>query len=575
VSFTQVEEPLGTLILRAAHNGRGAGTVYIIGPDGQPLAVDRINLGSAEERDKFIATNVPSDLKEQATPAFLRLAVKADAARIPQEDEDHDKPAAQGQAVAFPDENDVPWPESVEGATLLGDLAAYYSRYVVLPAGAATVLALWTVFAHALKAFDVAPILALLSREKRSGKSTTLTLLMYTTPRPLPSSNMTAAAVFRSVEKFAPTLCCDEAETFINMSEETRGVINSGHTRALAYVVRTVGDEHEPRMFSTWCAKIVALIGRLPGTLEDRSIAVHLERRKKTESITRLRLDRLEVETAGLRRQAARWAEDHLDALRSLDPEMPEFDSDRARQNWIPLFAIATLVGGKWPELVQEASAGDRCQGDPAPSLGQRLLMDIQQVAFRNGELQIASEELCRRLIAIEDSPWGALQQRNAPDAPIDKRKLAGLLKRYGVRPHVIRVGDATPRGYSVKDFADAFERYSGSEAQHAQHQSTSSTCVQTASATHPNDVADNQSPNLFSDNRVEGVAVPKVVDGVIHALDGSQTFTPERIAEMRATRHTGMPALSTVRTAANPSAPTLHSTESTGASGPVAGSAT
>ncbi len=59
-----------------------------------------------------------------------------------------------------------------------------------------------------------------------------------------------------------------------------------------AYVVRTVGDENEPRRFSTWAAKAVALIGHLPDTLADRSLAVPMRRRAASEHVERLRLDR-------------------------------------------------------------------------------------------------------------------------------------------------------------------------------------------------------------------------------------------------------------------------------------------
>jgi hypothetical protein len=41
------------------------------------------------------------------------------------------------------------------------------------------------------------------------------------------------------------------ADTFLQSNDEMRGVINSGHTRDLAFVIRTVGDDHEPRRFRT------------------------------------------------------------------------------------------------------------------------------------------------------------------------------------------------------------------------------------------------------------------------------------------------------------------------------------
>src|ERR1700730_3327963 len=121
-------------------------------------------------------------------------------------------------------------------------------------------VALWCIHAHSLDATSVTPILAIPSPAMRCGKTTTLSLLNRLVPRPLLSSNISPAAVFRIVEKYSPTLLIDEADTFVRMKEEFRGILNSGHTRDAAYVVRTVGDEREPCRFSTWTAKAVAMI---------------------------------------------------------------------------------------------------------------------------------------------------------------------------------------------------------------------------------------------------------------------------------------------------------------------------
>lgn len=43
-----------------------------------------------------------------------------------------------------------------------------------------------------------------------------------------------------------PTMLIDEADTFLCDNDELRGVLNTGHTRATAYVIRTVGEDHEP-----------------------------------------------------------------------------------------------------------------------------------------------------------------------------------------------------------------------------------------------------------------------------------------------------------------------------------------
>jgi hypothetical protein len=44
------------------------------------------------------------------------------------------------------------------------------------------------------------------------------------------ASNITADAIFRVVAAATPTLCIDEADTFVQGNEDMRGIINSGHT---------------------------------------------------------------------------------------------------------------------------------------------------------------------------------------------------------------------------------------------------------------------------------------------------------------------------------------------------------
>ena len=54
-------------------------------------------------------------------------------------------------------------------------------------------------------------------------------------------------------------------------------------------------------------------------------------------------------------RKLARWAKD-LPEL-DLDPEVPAFLHNREADLWRPLFAIAALAGGDWPERVGAGGA--------------------------------------------------------------------------------------------------------------------------------------------------------------------------------------------------------------------------
>jgi hypothetical protein len=178
----------------------------------------------------------------------------------------------------------------VDGAALLTEMTAATQRYVVVEHGAAETVALWALHAHTLDAFSISPRLAITSPEKSCGKTTLLDVIGCLVPRPLITANATTAAIFRSIVPPRPTLLIDEADSFLEGKEELRGILNSGHRRNGA-VLRVVGKDHEPAAFSTWAATAIAMIGRLPATLEDRSLAVRMRRRRPDEVVTRLRAD--------------------------------------------------------------------------------------------------------------------------------------------------------------------------------------------------------------------------------------------------------------------------------------------
>jgi putative DNA primase/helicase len=115
-----------------------------------------------------------------------------------------------------------------------------------------------------------------------------------------------------------------------------------------AFVIRTTGDDHEPRQFRTWAPKAVALIGKLPPTLASRAIHIELRWKTVSESVEQLRSDRLD-HLERLLRQAVRSVADNAISLDAAEPVIPEALSGRAADSWRPLIAIADLAGGEWP----------------------------------------------------------------------------------------------------------------------------------------------------------------------------------------------------------------------------------
>ncbi len=393
-----------------------------------------------------------------------------DAAVAKARGESSSEVTGQGRSLDLP--TPEPWPHCIEGAELLGEMTKAVRRYIALPNHADAAIALWAVHTHAAEVSPITPRLAITSPEKRCGKSTLLRVLAKLVAKPLLADNISAASMFRTIELARPTLLIDEADTFLANSEELRGIMNSGHHRD-GQVIRTVGDDHEPRMFSTWAPVAIACIGKLSGTIEDRSVAVPMRRRRTDEPVERFRLDRCD-DLAILAQKSARWATDNLAVLGECDPKVPDELHDRAADNWRPLLAIADVAGGDWPVRARRAAIA-LCSGDAAEdgSVRVTLLADVKAAFDDVRTDRIGSADLVARLAAREDRPWPEWKNGR----PLTVRQLAKLLGPLGIVPTTIRIGDTTPKGYMRAAFDDAFARYLPCDPQQHHKLDERSTC--------------------------------------------------------------------------------------------------
>lgn len=357
----------------------------------------------------------------------------------------------QGQIFAI--ESPEPWPDPVNGAKLLDDIAATYRRFIVLPKHADAALALWTVHTYSYDYGRCTPMLGLTSPQKRCGKTTLLSVLLALANKPLSASNISPSCVFRSIDLWKPTLLIDEADSFFKNNEELRGIIDSGHTREMAYVIRAVGDDHEPRRFSTWCPKAIALIGKLPPTLHDRAIVIPLVRKMACERVDRL----TEFDSVDIRRKCARWVLDHTSSLREADPAVPPEFHDRAADNWRPLLAIADLVGGEWPQRARNAAAKALATDDDDAESAVKLLADIRDLFEDRKTDRLFSEAIVEHLHTLEDRPW---PQWGKSQKPITKNQVARLLNPFKIKPRQLWITGKNERGYEIKQLTETFARY-------------------------------------------------------------------------------------------------------------------
>ncbi len=346
-----------------------------------------------------------------------------------------------------------PATDSVSGDKLLSTIKGELLKYVILPGGVAEPITAWIVLTYCYEAFRILPLLGVISPLKRCGKTTLLEVLQGLANKGLAASNISPAAVFRTIEKYSPTLLVDEADTFLKNNDELRGMLNSGHTRTSAYVIRVEGENHEPVPFSTWGPKAVAMIGMLPDTLQDRSVVVSLRRKAPGETVSRIDID-FERECLELRRACQRWADDNMDALKEINPNIPTTNNDRVTDNWTPLLAIAEIAGGEWPELMRKSMLGMFVGTDD--SIGPKLLKDIQDIFKSQSIERIFSDALVEALTDKKESPWCDWNRGKG----LTQNGLARLLKPFDVRSKTMRIDEDRRKGYELSSFNDAFKRY-------------------------------------------------------------------------------------------------------------------
>lgn len=345
---------------------------------------------------------------------------------------------------------------------LLGEVAEVIERFVVMPdEHASAAVSLFVAHTWALDAAYATPYLAVVSPEKESGKTRLVEVLKLLVRSPWHTASTTESALFRKIEIERPTLLLDEIDAIFGSNTERteplRAALNAGNRRG-ASVARVVGQgaKMEVADFSTFCPKVLAGIdtGRLPDTIRGRSLMIHMKRRRPGEHVERLRERFAEQETAALRESLESWAEGAVDELREAVPDLPDALGDRAADAWEPLLAIADMASGDWPQRARTAAVRLSVSTDDETGRGAQLLAAVRDAL---GDAQaIATADLLEAINGDEELPFGGWRDGHGLDA----RALAKMLRPYGVKPHTVRIGETTHKGYHIDDLADVFARY-------------------------------------------------------------------------------------------------------------------
>ncbi len=382
------------------------------------------------------------------------------------------------EAAAAPSE-DLPKIALEEGDRLLRQVETFLCRFVRFTGKAQQVaVTLHVVHTWCFEAAETTPYLHVSSPEKESGKTRLIEVLAQLERGALQSADMTAAALYRSIEDPAPVLLFDEVQELFARDADTdqrqlRACLHSGY-RLGGAARRVVGDgtNQTVKAFPTFCPKVLAGTGSLPDMLASRSVPIRLQRTTKGEQPEKFRIRRVRGETEALRRRLGGWAQTAVPVLEGLDPKLPTVLSARQEDCWEPLIAIADLARGSWPQRARDAAI-ELHGHDPTaePTIGVLALTHIREAfsalddegRFVDWACQrLPSELLLRLLVDRDDGPWSEWWAKylKDDDTRTPAHRLAKLLKPYDIGPKKLDIDGRKARGYDREWFAKAWESY-------------------------------------------------------------------------------------------------------------------
>jgi hypothetical protein len=395
---------------------------------------------------------------------------------------------AQANAVLLRDLD--PWPEPIlDAPALFDEVDQRFVLQLFTPAGAPVVFAMWIPHAHAFTAFHLSPRLNLFSIEHGCGKTTGLDIMTPMLPRALRAESLKPAVVYRVVHRGQPTLCMDEVDCYLHLYSELRALLNAGH-KSDSQALRCGAGRYDVNAYKTFCPTVLAGIGHLPPTLRDRSIVIPLVKAQPGQVQLRFNPDKAEIERT-LGRKIARWAKDNYAAIAAFDdPPLPAIASNRLADNWRPLFTIAHIIGGHWPERLTEAfyalnptrhhistpshqlpspannpqvanspnhqhsNLDSFSEGGLAPD-PQLLIASLRSIFAQSGADRMFARDLVAQLNSLPDHPWSS----PVNGKPMTERSLACRLRPLGIQSRTLWIAGTAAKGYLRTDFPSASDQ--------------------------------------------------------------------------------------------------------------------
>ena len=317
-------------------------------------------------------------------------------------------------------------------------------------------ITLWIAGTYLMDNWGLYPKLYINSPERECGKTSLLCIIEAFACNARMAASITPSAFYRIIESEGPTLLIDEADRTLRGNEELNGIINAGHTKRTAVKILsepTHDGKWKSVEMSLWAPQAFAGIGTQADTLLSRSIKIKMRRKMVSEAVDTMPIDYFENHQ-DLRHCMKSWSDKEGKSIAKLKVTIPNSASDRAIDNWRPMFQIANTLMDEWPARVltafTEMEVNDK-ESNPL-SEGTELLTDIQLLIEQNKSNEIPAAELLNYLVMKQDSEWF---QHNR-GKPITQKWLSRMLQGYGVFTEPRRHANV----YEVEKLVEAFARY-------------------------------------------------------------------------------------------------------------------
>ena len=331
------------------------------------------------------------------------------------------------------------------GQQMLEEACRFTDRFSVMPSRAATwALALFAASNWIYQSFTETPRFHISALEYGAGKTRVMELVSLLCPNPQMMAKITGPALYHIIDERHPApLCLDEADVIFGAGqrgEELRGILNAGY-KYNGTITRV--SKGEAADFSVYCPAMFAGKGKLPKSLDDRSVTIMMTRRRPGQQMDRFIPKMHDAMGRKIGLMLGAWATKIQGPAGDIlwdDP--PETLADRQVDILTPLYAIAQMAAGPWPErfaeIVTVLVLGGVATDEVSP--GTALLAAIRDVWPEDTD-RLATHQLAELLAEHESGEFAWPESQRAAE-------LNARMRDMGIPPVPMWIGGKTMRGY-------------------------------------------------------------------------------------------------------------------------------